>query len=192
VQVRQVPPSLLEVEAVPDEELVRHREADVPHRQVVHETAIRSVEERRRRERGRVPELQRAHEVVERQARVDHVLDDDDVAALDLAVQVLEEADPAVPAGLGVRPVAGELDEVERVRGGDAPRQVREEDVARLERRDEQRLPVGVVARDLGTELADARRELLRGEVDLTDSRIELQDASFRPYRCARRSMSRR
>ncbi len=39
VQIRQVPVALVEVEAVADEELVRCREADVAHGQVVHERA---------------------------------------------------------------------------------------------------------------------------------------------------------
>ena len=192
VQVRQVPPLLLEVEPVADEELVRHGEADVPHREVVHQPPVRAVEERRGRERPRPAELEGADEVVQRQARVDHVLDDDDVAAVDAGVEVLQEADPAVAAGLGVRAVPGELDEVEGVGDLRRAREVGDEDDARLQRRDEDRLVVRVVARELGTQLAYARRNLLRGEVDLADPRIELQEASFRPYRCARRSMSRR
>jgi hypothetical protein len=46
--------------------------------------------------------------------------------------------------------VAGELDEVQVVRPGDGARQVGEEDEARLERADEEGLPAGVVAVDLG------------------------------------------
>src|SRR4051794_26576737 len=39
-QVRQVPPLLVQVEAVADEQLVGHDEADVAHRQVVDEPAV--------------------------------------------------------------------------------------------------------------------------------------------------------
>ncbi len=45
VQVGHVAEALAEVEAVPDEELVRHREADVAHGQVIHEPPVRTVEE---------------------------------------------------------------------------------------------------------------------------------------------------
>jgi len=57
--------------------------------------------------------------------------------------------------------IAGELDEVERVRNRDRPREVGEENQARLEQPDEQRLAPLVVARDLGAELADARGQLV-------------------------------
>jgi hypothetical protein len=56
--------------------------------------------------------------------------------------------------------VAGELDEVERVEDRDRPRKVRDEDEARLQRPDEDRFAAVVVARDLGAELANARRQL--------------------------------
>ena len=69
VQVRQVPVPLVDVEAVADEELVRDGEADVPHRQVLDEPAVRPVEERDRCERAGRAQAERPHEVVERQAR---------------------------------------------------------------------------------------------------------------------------
>jgi len=68
--------------------------------------------------------------------------------------------------------VAGELDEVERVRDRDRAREVGEEDEARLERADEQRLAAVEVARDLRAELRDARSQLVGREVDLADPRI--------------------
>jgi hypothetical protein len=48
-------------------------------------------------------------------------------------------------------------------------RQVGEEDDARLQRRDEQRLASGVVPRDRSAELADPNGDLLGGEVDVAD-----------------------
>ncbi len=63
--------------------------------------------------------------------------------------------------------VARQLDEVQVVRPGDGAREVGEEDEARLERADEERLAARVVAVDLGPELADARGEVARGEIDL-------------------------
>jgi hypothetical protein len=58
------------------------------------------------------------------------------------------------------------------VRQTQRPREVGEEDEARLERADEQRLAADVVARDLARELVDARAQLVAGEIDLADPRI--------------------
>ena len=110
----------------------------------------------------------RLAEVVEGQSRVDHVLHDQHVAALEGGVQILEEPDRGRAAGLGRR-VAGELDEVDVVQDRQRARQVGEEDEARLQRPDEQRLPALVVVGDLRAELGDACRDLIRGEVDLAD-----------------------
>src|SRR4051794_22661933 len=67
MQIGQVPVALVEVEAVADEELVRNREADVLHRQVVDQAPVGPVEERDRVERGRLAEAERLADVVERQ-----------------------------------------------------------------------------------------------------------------------------
>jgi hypothetical protein len=171
VQVREVPEPLVEVEAVADEELVRHREADVAHGEVVHEAPVRPVEQGHRRERRGLAERERPAQVVERQARVDHVLDDEHVAAGDLRVEVLEQADPRVAAG-GRAGVAGELDEVELVGDRQRAREVGDEDEARLQGGDEQRLPAGVVTGELGAELLDPRRDLLGREVGLSDGLV--------------------
>jgi hypothetical protein len=60
-----------------------------------------------------------------------------------------------VPASPGIA-VAGELDEVDLVRDRDRPREVGEKDEARLQERDEQKVAIGIVGRDLRAELADA------------------------------------
>jgi hypothetical protein len=57
---------------------------------------------------------------------------------------------------------------VNRNRAGE----VGDEDEARLQEADEQRLPALVVLRDLTTELADAGRDLLGTEIDLADPGI--------------------
>jgi hypothetical protein len=85
-----------------------------------------------------------------------------------------------VAARADARPVAGQLDEVERVRDRDRPREVGEEDEARLQRGDEQRLLAGVIARDLPGELRDACVKLLCGEVALADAGIEGYEARSR------------
>ncbi len=101
----------------------------------------------------------------------------------DLRVQVLQEPDPRVAARVRVGAVARQLDEIDPVRNRDRPGQVREEDGARLQRCDEQRLTPVVVTGDLAAELGDARVQLLAREVDLADGVPRLYDASSRRYR---------
>jgi hypothetical protein len=118
----------VQVEAVADEELVGRLEPHVTKRQVVAEPAVRAVEERRDREVGGSPERERLHQVVQRQARVDDVLDQDDVPSGDGGLQILEQPDAA--AVLRPRAVARERDEVERMRDSDRAREVAREDEA--------------------------------------------------------------
>ena len=157
MEVRQIAVAFLEIESVAHEQLVGHREPHVTDGHVLHEPAIGAVEERHRGERGRVAERECLAEVVQRQASVDHVFHDQDVAAGDLRIQILEEADAGMVALVGARRVACELDEVEAMVDRQGAGQVRDEDDARLERCDEQRLPTFVVTGDFAPELADAR-----------------------------------
>jgi hypothetical protein len=85
-----------------------------------------------------------------------------------------------VTARLRSGPIARELDEVEPVVDADRARQVSEEDDARLERPDEERLTVGVVAGELLPEAGDAGAQLLGRQVDLGDSVVEAQEARSR------------
>jgi hypothetical protein len=121
---------------------------------------------------------------MEGEACVDDVLDDEHVAPFDLGFEVFEQADAAAA------PVRGELEEVELVRNLDRAREVGQEDETRLERRDEDRGCICVVANDLRAELGDAAADLLTSEVDLPDA-LRRYDASSSLYRSARRSMSR-
>jgi len=127
---------------------------------------------------------------VHRHPGVDHGVQEDDVAALDLRVEVLEEAN-----ALFVDPVAGELDEIEVVVDRDRARQVADERDARFQTTDEQRLPAGVVAGQLSAELPNARADLVSIEKDVADALVELdqcaQEAFRNPYRVASRSKSR-
>jgi hypothetical protein len=79
------------------------------------------------------------------------------VAACDLRVQILEEADAGMAALVGAGRVARELDEVDAVVDPERAGQVGDEDDAGLERGDEQRLAAFVVTGDLAAELADTR-----------------------------------
>jgi hypothetical protein len=73
----------------------------------------------------------------------------------------------------GVRAVvARELDEVDRMRDRDRPREIGQEDEARLQQRDEQQVAAGVVAGDVRPELADASLELRGREKDLADAGV--------------------
>ena len=71
---------------------------------------------------------------------------------------------------VGAGRVAREFEEVEAVRDPQGAREVGDEDEARLQRRDQQRLAAFVVARELTPELADACLQLLTREVDLAEA----------------------
>ena len=194
MQIGEVPIALVEVEAVADEELVGDREADVAQRQVLDDASVRPVEQRDGGERRGRAERERAAEVVQGQPGVDHVLDEQDVPALDLLVEVLQEARLPLAAGVGA-PVARELDEVDVVEDRQRAREVGEEDSRGLQRRDEDRLEVSVVALDLRGQLRDAVPDRAGVQVDLADAgvvdRQRRYEASLSPKRCASRSMSR-
>jgi hypothetical protein len=96
-----------------------------------------------------------------------------------------------VAAGRPAR-VPGELDELQVVEDRQRAREVGEKDDARLERSDEQRLAAVVLLGEVATEVPDAGGDLAGGEVNLSDPPVGDQEASFRPYRWARRSTSRR
>jgi len=165
VQVGQRAPALVETEPITGEELVRDGEPDVVERHVVHQPPVGTVEERHRREAGGAPERERARQEVQGQAGVDDVLDDEDVAADDRRVEVLQQPDRAgTPAGVG-----SELEEVDAVRDRQGAGEVGEEDGARLERRDEQRLAARVGTGQLGAQLGDPAPDLVTGQVDLPD-----------------------
>src|SRR5712691_123908 len=192
-EVGKLPPSFVEIEAIADEHLVWHDKADVADWEVVHKSAVRPVEQRHRCDRARPAELERAHEVMQRESGVDDVLDDDHVTVEDVCVEVLEDADLLVTAHLRAA-VTGELDEVERVWDRDRPREIGDEDEARLQRADEDRLAAVVVARDLGAELVHARAELVSRQVDLADPRVrgEISYEARSRWKCwASRSRSR-
>ena len=82
-------------------------------------------------------------------------------------------------AGVGAV-VAGQLDEVDLMRDGNRPREVGQEDEARLQQRDEQQFAALVVARDLRAELRDAVAQLLCAEEDLADKGVSGYDARSR------------
>jgi hypothetical protein len=74
----------------------------------------------------------------------------------------------------------------------DRAREVGDEEQRALQRGDEHEVEPGVVGRDLGAELGDARLDLLAREVRLADAEVVAQRARSSLNRWARRSMSRR
>ena len=89
--------------------------------------------------------LQVAHQVLEGEAGVDDVLDDQHVAALDRGVEVLEDADHA--RGVGLRAVAGDRHEVDLAGDVDVAHQVGEEEHGALQHADHDQVAALVVAR---------------------------------------------
>jgi hypothetical protein len=182
--------AVVEVETVSDEVVVGHREPDVPERNVVDEPAVRPVEQRAGSDLARPAELEGLDEVVESQARVDDVLDDEDVPTGDREVEILDQPDLRAAAERPV--VAGQDDELECVRRRDRPREVGEEDEGTLEDGDENRAAARVVRGDLRPELGDPGPDLVTREIDLADPRVErLYEARFSLYFSERRSKSR-
>ncbi len=102
---------------------------------------------------------------MEREPGVHDVLHEQDVPGLEGRVDVLQQPHPAA---LAVR-VGRELDDVQGVRDGERAREVREEDDARLQRRDEDRVEPLVCPADLVAELDDACRDLVACQVDGAD-----------------------
>ena len=191
MEVGKVAVALVQIEAVADEELVGDGEADVADRQVFDEPAVRAVEERRGGQGSGLSQRQCLAELVDGEPGVDDVLDDQDVPAGDLGVEVLEQADARMAALIGAGCVARQLEEVEAGRDAQRAGEVGDEDDARLQRGNEKRLEPFVVARDVTPELADARLQLLAREVDRAEARAAAYEASSSRYRSARRSMSR-
>ena len=88
---------------------------------------------------------------------------------------------PDAGAAAEVAAVAGEHEEVHRVRDRDRPREVACEDEGALQHRDQDEVAGCVVAGDLRAELVDPRADLVPGEIDLAGARI-LYVTRFRPY----------
>src|SRR5690242_18905104 len=88
--VGQVSVALGVVQSVADDELVRDVEAYVPHRHL-HLDRVRLAQQRADLERGRLPAAEVLDQPGEGQPGVDDVLEHEDVAPGDVAVEVLED-----------------------------------------------------------------------------------------------------
>src|SRR5436190_2573361 len=169
--VGQIAVALAEIEPVADHEPVRDLEADVAHRHV-------DLAPGRLRHQGahlearRLPRLQVAHQVREREAGVDDVLDDEHVAAFDVDVEVLE--DPDDPGRIGRGAVARDLHEVDLALHREMAHQVGHEEDGALEDADQEQVAALVVGGDLRAELGDPRAQRLLVDEDLADRALEL------------------
>jgi hypothetical protein len=168
VEIGKGTPTLVETKAVAREQLVGNGEADVAKRDVVDEAAIGSVEEGDGREARRISERERPAEEVERQASVYDVLHEYDVTTGERRVDVLQQANAAGAAAS----IRREFHDVERVGDRQCSRQIGEEDDARLEGRDEDRIESRVVAGELGSELENAGRDLGPAQIDRPDGAL--------------------
>jgi hypothetical protein len=169
VEIGQVAEALVQVEPVADEKLVGDGEPNVPHRQVLDQAPVRPVEERRHGHRSRASEVERLDQVVEGQPGIDDVLHDEHVPPLDGEPEILQQADAGVATERCAGAVAGQLDELELVWDLELAREIGQEDDARLEWRDEERLALAVVIVDLLGQLRNPLADLLRGEVAVAD-----------------------
>src|SRR3990172_1624063 len=167
----KVPVALGEVEAVADHEAVGNLEADVAAVDVAL-APLRLGHERAHVERGRLARLERAQEVREREARVDDILDDEDVPSLDRDVEVLENAHDA--RGVDPGAVARHGHEVDLAGDVDRAHEVGHEEDGALEHADEEEVAAAVVPADLGAELGDPRLERRLVDQDLFDRGAEL------------------
>ena len=100
---------------------------------------------------------------MQRYARVEDVLDDQQVAAVDRLRDVLDDLNLA--AGLGAIAVAGHDHEIHVARRIDRTGQVGHEDVRALEDADDQRILAAVILSDARAKLADLVSQLLLGEI---------------------------
>ena len=116
-----------------------------------HDAPRGAVEQRAHVELARTTRTKVVEEVRDREAGVDEILDEDDVAAAQIEVDVVEDADPP-----GVGRVAGDGDEVDgHLDRRQRARQVGEEDQRALQHAHEHDA-VGMVGRDLGRDAGDA------------------------------------
>ena len=145
------------VQAVADDEAVLDREADVFHLDV-DLPARRFAEQARRPQRPRSARAEDVLQVFQREAGVDDVLDDDDVAALERRVEILEEphlAGAARPFG-----VARRREKVERHLAGHVAYEIGQEDERALQDGNQVEA-VREVAADVAGELGDALLNLV-------------------------------
>src|SRR3954469_23375013 len=157
--VRKIPVPLGNVEAVTNDEARRDAETDVTKIEV---DFLQSLfhEERTDLERRRPTGFEVLAQVLQRETRIDDVLDDEDMTVRQVEIEVLENAHHTARARRGA--VRRHGHEVELDRQIDGEGEVAHEHERALEHADEQRRVPRVVGRDALAELADALLQLGR------------------------------
>ena len=151
------------IEAVADDEFVRDLEA--AHIGLVAlGMARRLVQERDRRNGCGVPCAEELTQVLHGEARIDDVLDDDDMAARNVVVQILDEADDA--SGLRGCAVAGDSDEIHVNGAVHAAAQIDVEKRCALEHADQHGALVAKLGGQISAELLDAGGDGFLGKKD--------------------------
>jgi len=153
---RDVAERLTVVEAVADEEVIGHLETAVAYFDV-DEAKMGAVEESADLQGAGPPQGERPGDVVEGEARVHHVLDEEDVLVLDRLVEILQEADGLGPC-LGVLLGVGADGEEVHLQGQvDGSGKVGHEEHGPSQDRDEEEVLSLIVTGDLSPELLHAR-----------------------------------
>ena len=151
------------IEAVADDEFVRDLEA--AHIGLVAlGMARRLVQERDRRNGCGVPCAEELTQVLHGEARIDDVLDDDDMAARNVVVQILDEADDA--SGLRGCAVAGDSDEIHVNGAVHAAAQIDVEKRCALEHAHQHGALVSKLCSQIRAELLDAGGDGFFGKKD--------------------------
>src|SRR5258708_37887544 len=98
-----MPIALLVVQAVADDKAVGNLKAAIKHRNV-RQPAHAAVEQRAHLQAARMAFVERAQQVTQGQARIDDVLDEQDVLAFDARIEILDDANQSRLTGGGERP----------------------------------------------------------------------------------------
>src|SRR6266480_547924 len=187
--VGEVAIPLPEIQAVADHEAIRNLEADIADGNL-DLPAVGFCQERADLQGCGLAGLEVPHQVRERQAGVDDVLDHEHVAPLDVDVEILQDPDDS--RGVGRCAVARDRHEVDLAGDRQLAHQVGHEEDGPLEDADQQQVAARVISGDLRAELGDPGAQRLFVDQDLADGAFELSLRHARPSpRDARRLLGR-
>ena len=170
MEIGQVAVALSHVEPVADHPVRRDGEAHVAQAGPVHGRDRLPGQQRAHLEAGRVAGGQHPAQVGEREPGVHDVLDEQDVAILELDVEVFHDAHDAGGAGRGT--VRGHGHEVDLVVDRDGPDEIAQEHERAFEHGHEERDPAAVVRADGFAQLTDALVQFGGGQQHLARPRL--------------------
>src|ERR1039458_2720909 len=108
--------------------------------------------------------IEQMHEVVESDARIDDVFDDQDVGPFQRNVEVLRDLD--FPGAGSALPIGGDAHEIDGDVALHGAGQIGEEETGPLKNANELQLARGIIAGNLRAKLADPSLDLLGGDQD--------------------------